>query len=259
MSESDFDAFAAILDGVCGLLSRGAYAPNAVNTAMFFRSLAAHDLATVRAAFDAHVGDAQRGRFVPVPADIVAQIEAAAPRDNRPGADEAWAIAIRAKDEAATVVWTAEIAQAFGVARPVLDAGDKVGARMAFLEAYRGAVAEARRNGERAAWSTSLGSDPHQRDAAVRSAVALGYLPSSDIPALPAPVQAPTEQLKGWSDMPAEVIKALDRLRIRLVPEPAINTQERDATAARKALLQRHVDRYVAGKRNGAELQERSA
>ena len=38
-------------------------------------------------------------------------------QDGRPGADEAWAIALGALDEADTVVWTDEMAEAFAIAR----------------------------------------------------------------------------------------------------------------------------------------------
>ena len=56
----------------------------------------------------------------------------------RPAANEAWAAALEALDEAKTVVWTDEMAQAWGVARPIAAAGDLVGARMAFIGAYEG-------------------------------------------------------------------------------------------------------------------------
>ena len=64
--------------------------------------------------------------------------------DGRPGADEAWAIALEALDEACSVVWCGEIQQAFAIARPVLVAGDKIGARMAFRNAYDRLVRDAR-------------------------------------------------------------------------------------------------------------------
>lgn len=93
--------------------------------------------------------------------------------DGRPGADEAWAIAISAQDEAETVVWTDEIAHAFGVAKPILDARDKVGARMAFRDAYERMVRESRLACQPVRWVASIGHDPERRATALSAAVAL--------------------------------------------------------------------------------------
>lgn len=177
MRDTDYNDFSRMLDSVCSLLSRGNYTPNAENTALWFRSLAAHDLPTIRKGFDAHVKDPQRGRFVPTPADILAQIVGDSVDDKRPGPEEAWALALKAKDEAATVVWTPEIAQAWGVAMSILREGDDVGARMAFKEAYARIVAEARQRREPVRWDVSLGHDPAQRDEAIQAAQVAGLLP----------------------------------------------------------------------------------
>ncbi|BBQ01706.1 hypothetical protein BSFA1_68340 (plasmid) [Burkholderia sp. SFA1] len=45
--------------------------------------------------------------------------------DDCPDADEAWVIALPARDERETAVWTSAIAQAWAIARPVLEA-DKI-------------------------------------------------------------------------------------------------------------------------------------
>lgn len=174
MGEPDFPEFSELLDAVCSLLSRGTYAPNATNTALFFRALSRWPLAEVRAAFDAHVADPQRGRFVPVPADLIAQIEARAGDDGRPGAEEAWSIALTARDEADTVVWTDDIDQAWQVVQPVLQSGDKVGARMAFKEAYARIVDEARLSRRPLLWRAALGHDSTRHADALRRAAALG-------------------------------------------------------------------------------------
>ena len=57
--------------------------------------------------------------------DVVSRID-----DGRPGVEEAWAML--PLDEAQSVVWSAEMAEAFGVARGLIDDGDRVAARMAF-------------------------------------------------------------------------------------------------------------------------------
>lgn len=216
MRESDFSEFSEMLDAVCGLLSRGAYRPNATNTALWFRALAAHPLATVRAGFDAHVTDPDRGRFVPTPADILAKIQGAEQDDGRPGPEEAWAISIAANDEQQTLVWTEEMAQAWGVAAPVLQAGDEVGARMAFREAYNRIVESARRARQPVVWSASLGLDKDRRLGPLNAAVEAGRLKASDLPALPPPAGTP---LLGWDEpkgMPPHIRERLLKLREQL-------------------------------------------
>jgi len=187
MHSNDLNAFGEILDAVCSLLSRGAYQPNPTNTALFFRSLARHSLAEVRAAFDAHVADHQRGRFVPVPADILAQLDGIAADDGRLGSEEAWALAMRSTDEGETVVWTEEIATALGICLPILSAGDEVGARMAFKEAYARLVDVSRNERKPPRWSPSLGHDQERRQKALAAAAAAGLLARSDAIPLPAP------------------------------------------------------------------------
>lgn len=100
--------------------------------------------------------------------------------DGRLERDEAWSIALTSADERETVVLTDEIAEAMSVARPVLDAGDKVGARMAFLAAYDRLVADARRAAVPARWSVSLGHDPELRARAIEQAVSLKRLPADE-------------------------------------------------------------------------------
>jgi len=235
MRDTDFDSFGQLLDAVCSLLSRGSYTPNATNSALFFRSLSEYSLDAVRAGFDAHVKDPQRGRFVPMPADMIAQIEGLVADDGRPGADEAWAVAIRAADENATVVWTEEIAKAWGIARAVFDAGDEVGARVAFREAYNRLTDEARRARRPAKWDASLGFEPSGRASAIQEAVAIGRLPAPDRYLLEGPAT---------SDEPSPVLGELFALRERLVmrhddgPSPDLEAKQdtqrlKDETAER--------------------------
>lgn len=101
-------------------------------------------------------------------ASILQRIQAA---DGRPGKDEAWSIALSASDENETVVMTSEILQAMTAAQPILDLGDKVGARMAFISAYERLVTLARTEGIQTSWNVSLGFDPARRVTAIESAV----------------------------------------------------------------------------------------
>lgn len=97
--------------------------------------------------------------------------------DGRPGRDEAWAIALASSDEFDTVVMTDEIQRALNAARPVLDAGDKIGARMAFISAYDRFVYDARAAAVPVKWNLSMGFDPARRIAAVNTAVQLQRIP----------------------------------------------------------------------------------
>jgi hypothetical protein len=243
MRDTEVRAFTKLLDSTCKLLSRGAYQPDADNAAMWFRALAAHDLESIQRAFDAHVKDPQRGRFVPVPADILAQLEAMAADDGRPGPEEAWAIAVRSNDEAQTVVWTAEAAEAWAIARPVMQLGDEVGARMAFKEAYHRLVVEARTRRLPVAWNVSEGHDAGRRTRAIEAAVAAGRLPAPVAAALlPAP-----EGHVGASERVRAVLRELrDRLLARPEPESR-DAAARRATAEAKAATAERVAAYQRG------------
>lgn len=100
--------------------------------------------------------------------------------DGRPGRDEAWAIALQAGDERDTVLLTGEIMAALQVARPILEARDKVGARMAFLNAYDRLTAKARQEAQPVKWEVSLGFDPELRARAIEQARDLGRLPAPE-------------------------------------------------------------------------------
>ena len=104
-------------------------------------------------------------------------------------ANEAWALVLSSHDEAETVVWTEQIAEAAGIVQPILDAGDEVGARMAFRDAYERILRE--RPEESPRWFPSLGSDPVRRQAALYRAVASGRLSSQHAAGLlPPPINA---------------------------------------------------------------------
>jgi hypothetical protein len=111
--------------------------------------------------------------------------------DGHPAPNEAWAIAIRAADEGATVVWTEQTRDAWAKALPLVQAGDKIAARPAFLEVYARLLKEARAAGQLASHQLSLGADVSGRDGVLRQAVATGQLAHEQVAehlALPAPI-----------------------------------------------------------------------
>ena len=116
--------------------------------------------------------------------DVVSRLD-----DGRPGAEEAWAGLPMTEGD--TAVWTAEMAQAFGVALPLIDAGEVVAARMAFKETYARLIGQARDAGQPVNWSVTLGHNPAGRPGPLARAVELGRITHeearSHCPALPAP------------------------------------------------------------------------
>lgn len=102
--------------------------------------------------------------------DVVSRVD-----DGRPGPEEAWSQL--PFDESQSAVWTDEMSAAFGVARPLLELGDKTAARFAFREAYSKLVGEARDEGRAVNWTATLGYDPRGREAVLSEAVNSGKLP----------------------------------------------------------------------------------
>lgn len=193
--DTDFRAFSAMLDDLWAIkgqtLTAGA-------RAAFFNALQDFPLREVEVGLQQHSRDPERGRFLPMPADVIAQIKGVVANDGRPGAEEAWALSLRSRDEAVTVVWTSEMAEAMGVCQPLLANGDDIGARMAFKEAYARLVGAAREARRRPEWIASLGFDAAGREAALLPHVQAGRLSADVLPApkiglddvlaLPAPV-----------------------------------------------------------------------
>lgn len=135
----------------------------------------------VRAAFERHLSE--NGQTI-TPAYIRILIDKMNP-DGRPGADEAWAM-LPYHDEAASVVMTDEMAEAFGIANEV---DDKNGARMAFRDAYNRIVERNKSQGIKQRWFASLGHDAEGREIVLKEAVRLGRISQSYATGLlPAPL-----------------------------------------------------------------------
>jgi hypothetical protein len=84
-------------------------------------------------------------------------------------------------------VWTEETAEAFEVARKLLDDGDHIAARMAFKEKYSALLACARLEGKPIRWAVSLGWDKSDRVRALSDAVRKGHISSKEAYQLLAP------------------------------------------------------------------------
>lgn len=139
----------------------------------------------------------------PTVAEIIERIE-----DGRPGAEEAWAML--PKDEATSIVWTEEMAEAHGLARRLLP--DEIAARMTFKEMYQKLVAKARLTGKAAQWTASLGQDKTGQAGAIEEAVRKGRLSSSQA-ALLLPAFAPPGKTAALLEGPEEPPADPERVR----------------------------------------------
>jgi hypothetical protein len=95
-------------------------------------------------------------RFISL-AEIIERIPGAGADDGRPEVEEAWAMIPKSED--GSIVWTVEMAEAFGAARQLVRDGDSIGARMTFKEVYARLVAKAHRENIPVRWVPSLGWD----------------------------------------------------------------------------------------------------
>ncbi|KAA0020744.1 hypothetical protein F0A16_02850 [Salinicola corii] len=102
--------------------------------------------------------------------------------------NEAWSVALQSMDEMDTIIWTQEAAAAMGVARPIMESGDKVGARMAFIAAYEREVGKAKAEGRQPEYTVSLGESKERRQETIQNGIKQGLLPATKVEhLLPAP------------------------------------------------------------------------
>lgn len=146
-----------------------------------------------------------RGRFNV--ADVIQRLD-----DGRPGPEEAWAML--PFDEDTTTVWTDEMSGAWGVALPLLMEGDRIAARMAFLESYRTRMYRARDAGVPVKWSVSFGRDPRARHAALADAVRMKR------------ISAPRAEELGYLLPPAESVPRLKDMARKAVKRITDETDE---------------------------------
>lgn len=166
MKPNDFDAFTTLIQDVADYYGRK-LAPAALQ--IYWNSLVAFDFGTVKQLMSEHV---KTSKFMPSVAELLDALKA---MDGRPGVEEAWSICAKSlQDESVTIVWTEEMAEAFGAALALSD--DRIAARMAFKERYESLVEEARRKGKAVRWTPSLGHDPHGRECPLLEAAGKGRL-----------------------------------------------------------------------------------
>ena len=209
MLDSDKLSFLKMLQATLALRDKTA---STETVSLWWNMLRKYEFCEVEKAFIAFLAS-KEGRFSPQPSNIIEIIEAMH-QDGRPGADEAWAMV--PMDEFASAVMTQEMAEALHIARPLLDAGDKIAARMSFKEAYNRIVDANKRSGIKPSWFPSLGQDKEGREVALAEAVRLGRIDAKlAIGLLPPDKIAPMLHSSGnktlaleYTVLPAEELKA---------------------------------------------------
>ncbi|QTH12491.1 hypothetical protein C4C32_18055 [Pseudomonas corrugata] len=197
-------------------------------------------------------------------ADILQRVQSS---DGRPGKDEAWAIAMTTNDEFETVVLTDEIQLALAAAKPVLDAGDKVGARMAFNSAYERFVGQAREETKPVNWHVSVGFDANRRIQAVTKAVEMKripqehgrkYLADLSVEPITEDGRAVVALLTGEVARPSSKLRAkLQMVRQSMLEFRRANARKRDEIRIAAAI--ELADRRVLLAQQAQELEEKRA
>ncbi len=170
MQATDKPAFAALIAKTWRFYDK---TPTAETVADWFDVLESFPLDAIATAFKRHLTDPKAGPYLPKPGDIIRHLPISQTDDGHPGPDEAWGLLLRLmRDERETGVLTDEMRTGWATCQPILDLGDEVGARMAFIDVYRRLVAEARQAGQMAHWTPTLGTDPTLRIQRLQEAVA---------------------------------------------------------------------------------------
>ena len=163
MINSDKNKFVEILT-TCSSIYRQEIETPAIK--VFWSLLSGYEINEVEAAFYKYMSE---GRFMPTPAEIIARISSTKKHVDK---NEAWAICSRLATEEDTAIITAQMRDAWAISYPIYEAGDKVGARMAFIETYERLVAF---NPE-IHWEVQGGSNKSLKQHRVEEAVRIGRL-----------------------------------------------------------------------------------
>jgi hypothetical protein len=170
-------AFAEMLTACC--INYGRDADKGVMR-LWWNLLSDYSFQDVAKAMTAHIRSSSK---MPAINDILGLINAGNPAMQRPGADEAWAMMPRSEDD--SVVWTDEMAYAWGIASSLVnpnlvDRPDWVAARMAFKDAYSRAVDTAKAQSRPVQWRLVLGHTKDNLLDVVTEAVRLGRMSDND-------------------------------------------------------------------------------
>lgn len=167
MLSNDKQQFAELLNSTADFYGKKL---SAMHLERYFKTLAHYPINAIELAIQAHDADAERGRFMPLPADLIGHLEKMR-FDDRPSAEEAWSTAVQAVDERVTVVWTEETKLAWDAcASELMAIGDKFNASRGFIAKYNDLVSLARLQGKPVVWLVAQGYDKDLREQAIRDA-----------------------------------------------------------------------------------------
>lgn len=174
---------------------------------VYWEALKHRTLADIKTAINKHVQDSLRGRFFPLPADVSHQL----PNELNAwlNANEAWAAC--PKDEIQSSAMCDEMSQALFIAQDLINDGDMIAARMAFIEYYNRLMDAAKSEGRKPKWFPSYGMDKDLRYKADREIVERKNL------ALPKSEWLELPQLQGTQQIE---FKDLLKLEAEHNPEP---------------------------------------
>jgi len=264
MNSTDKASFATHILAIAEIYGK-ALSPAAIG--IYWNALQGYPLAEVQRAIERHVQDAEAGRFFPKPADLIRQLQPRTGGDDHPDPDEAWGLLVRLiADERETGVLTDEMRAGWQACQPILDLGDEVGARRCFIEVYARHVADARRHGQRARWTVTLGTCPQLRAQRLTEAVQAQRLTRAQVTALlPGPAPASLDQVAGLLEGPdasdheaktAERLRALAALlRAGSADAEACRERERQQQREREAERKRAIQDLLDG-RGGDDAQD---
>ena len=203
MNPSEFDEFRKILSETAEYYGKEM---TAASINIWWRGLQKVDLLSLQNAFNEHI---QSSRFMPSISDVLENLKS---QDGRPNAEEAWAIcAPSLNNEGMTIVWTDEMASAFGVALGLQN--DRIAARMAFKESYENFVKNSRRSGKSVRWTASLGHDVAGREGPLMKALQAGLLTDNHVAGLLPYRSEPSREIKKLTNKVATSKEWLMKLR----------------------------------------------
>lgn len=204
---------------------------------IWWRTLKPFHINQISSAIDTHI---LNSKFKITPHDVIAILES---QDGRPSENEAWAMSLASQDENETIVWTEEMAEAFGVANQILITGDKQGAKMAFREVYAKLVNESRKELKPVRWNVSLGHDKTLTNDVINQAVIEGKLSHGD-------------STRYLIDAPTEKGEAIAGLLTGKVVDTDEQTKEK-LEEVKKVLAEKRSFQDIMREKNSKEERER--
>ena len=166
------------------------------------------------------------------------------------GSHEAWAIAEKSigfDGQELTVIWTEQMAQAFSRCEELIKTGDKyqrAEAKKIFCDAYDRLVTQAKDQGLKPIYVTSLGVDKDQQIAAINQATVDGFLTAPDATALLEHKQTKLEQLSESERYKTIAQEALAKLGPLIKRNVNKMTEEVKETQPWESYEMQHIDPF---------------